>query len=225
MIALENVWKAYKVGRKTNYIAKDISITFPTGRAIGLFGRNGAGKSTLLRMLAGLEDTNRGAIRRTGTISWPIGFAGAFHPDLTGAQNIKFVARLYGADTNEVTLFVRDFADLGDHFYSPFRTYSAGMRARLAFGVSMGVNFDTYLIDEVTAVGDQKFKEASKALLKERIGHSTAIIVSHSMPLMKDLCDCGVVLIDGRAKFFDDVSQAIETHNDAMSGNKPAWAH
>ena len=224
MIALKNVYKTYWVGANRKDVAIDLNLEFPDGKAIGLFGRNGAGKSTLLRMISGIEDPDHGEITKTGSISWPVGFAGSFHPELSGSQNIKFVARLYGVDTDELIEFVKEFADLGPHFNAPFRTYSAGMRARLGFGLSMGINFDTYLIDEVVSVGDEAFRQKSSNLLKSRIGERSAIIVSHSMPLMKELCDIGVLLLNGRAKIFDDIEEAIEQHKLAMSGQIPVWA-
>ena len=223
MIALKNVYKSYWVGTNRKDVAVDVNLEFPSGKAIGLFGRNGAGKSTLLRMISGVEDPDHGEIIKSGSISWPVGFAGSFHPELSGSQNIKFVARLYGVDTNELIEFVKEFSEVGPHFHAPFRTYSAGMRARLGFGLSMGINFDTYLIDEVVSVGDEAFRQKSSKLLKSRIGESSAIIVSHSMPLMKELCDMGVLMINGRAKAFEDVDEAIEQHKAAMSGQIPEW--
>lgn len=224
MISLKNVYKTYWIGTNRKDVAVDVNLEFPSGKAIGLFGRNGAGKSTLLRMISGIEDPDHGEILKTGSISWPVGFAGSFHPELSGSQNIKFVARLYGVDTNELIEFVQEFAELGPHFHAPFRTYSSGMRARLGFGLSMGINFDTYLIDEVVSVGDEAFRQKSSNLLQSRIGESSAIIVSHSMPLMKKLCDIGIIMVNGRAKLFDDIDEAIEQHKLAMSGQIPVWA-
>lgn len=217
MIHIRNLWKTYSMKRVHKTVAKGINLDFPDMQAVGLFGRNGAGKSTLLRMIAGTEPYDRGQIISDGTISWPVGFAGSFHGELTGSQNVRFVARIYGVDTDELIDFVQDFADLGSHFYAPFRTYSAGMRSRLAFGVSMGIKFDTYLIDEVTSVGDAAFRRRSTELLEDRLSNSAAIIVSHSMPLMRELCQSGVVIIDGHATWYDDVEDAIKAHNDAMS--------
>ena len=224
MIEIKNLHKSYKIGNKIKHIAQGISLQIPYGVSVGIFGRNGAGKSTLLRMIAGLEEPDSGTITSQGSISWPIGFAGSFHPDLTGAQNVKFVARLYGVDTDELTTFVKNFAELGIHFDAPFRTYSSGMRARLGFGLSMGIDFGTYLIDEVTAVGDDAFRIKSAALLKERMQTSSAIIVSHSMPLLKDLCDCGIVLINGHARYYTDIDETIQVHKSAMHGRPPSWS-
>ncbi|WP_289043991.1 ABC transporter ATP-binding protein [uncultured Aliiroseovarius sp.] len=224
MIEIRNLRKTYYVKGVGKTVANDINLTFPSKKSVGLFGRNGAGKSTLLRMIAGVEDPDSGSIVSDGTISWPVGFAGSFHPQLTGAQNTRFVARVYGLDTDELIAYVEEFANLGVHFHAPFRTYSSGMKSRLAFGVSMGIKFDTYLVDEVTSVGDATFRKRSKALLRDRIGESAAIVVSHSMPMMSEICDAGVVLIDGNAHWFDDVDEAIEAHENAMDGMLPNWA-
>ncbi|PIE12249.1 MAG: ABC transporter ATP-binding protein [Rhodobacterales bacterium] len=221
MIELRDLWKTYHLRRSAKIVARGISMTFPSGKAVGLLGRNGAGKSTLLRMISGSEDPDRGGILSDGTISWPVGFAGSFHPELTGAQNVRFVGRIYGVDTDELIAFVDDFAELGGHFNAPFRTYSAGMRSRLAFGLSMGIRFDTYLVDEVTSVGDAAFRDRSSKLLKARVGESAAIIVSHSMHLMRDLCEAGVVMISGVAHWHDDINDAIAHHEEEMKRPPP----
>ncbi len=223
MIEIRDLWKTYYVKNIGKSVARGLNLTFPSRGSIGLFGRNGAGKSTLLRMIAGSEDPDSGDIISDGTVSWPVGFAGSFHGELTGAQNVRFVGRVYGVDTDELIEFVEHFAGLGPHFHGKFRTYSSGMRARLAFGLSMGIKFDTYLVDEVTSVGDAAFRDRSTVLLRERIDESAAIIVSHSMPLMEQLCDAGIVMIDGQARYFEDVKEAIETHEAAMRGQQPNW--
>lgn len=223
MIQVHDLWKTYYVKGIPKVVANGLNLTFPSGASVGLFGRNGAGKSTLLRMIAGVEDPDSGSITSDGTISWPVGFSGSFHGELTGAQNARFVARVYGVDTDDLIAFVEDFAELGPHFHAPFRTYSSGMRSRLAFGLSMGIQFDTYLVDEVTSVGDAAFRARSTELLGQRIGDSAAIIVSHSMPLMKELCDAGIVMINGHAKYYNDIEEAIETHEAAMKGALPDW--
>lgn len=224
MITCSDVRKVYSLGSLEKVVLNSVNLKFETGKAVGLFGRNGCGKSTLLRMISGVELPTSGDIIHSGSTSWPVGFAGSFHPDLTAAQNIRFVARIYGVDSDYLINFVRKFADLGVHFNAPFRTYSAGMRARLAFGLSIGMEFDTYLIDEVTSVGDAAFRQRSQELLLERIGRSGAIIVSHSMPQMKNICDSGVVMINTRARMFDDVEEAIAVHEAAMRGEIPDWA-
>ena len=217
MIRLQNLTKVFRSGGRTLVVADRISITLPAGRAIGLLGRNGAGKSTLLRMIAGTVEPTSGRIVTKGSVSWPVGFAGSFHGDLTGAQNARFIARIYGVDTDALVDFVADFAGLGAQFHQPFRQYSAGMKSRLAFGVSMGIRFDTYLVDEVTSVGDAAFRARSAQVFAERMRHAGAIVVSHGMGQIRELCDAAMVLEDGRLSWFDDVEEAIAHHTRAMA--------
>lgn len=167
-------------------------------------------------MIAGTVDPDLGRIDRLGSVSWPVGFAGSFHPDLTGAQNTRFVARIQGVDSRMLIEFVEDFAELGAHFRMPFRTYSSGMRARLAFGVSMGISFDTYLVDEITAVGDAQFREKSTAVFHARLKSAGAVVVSHSLGLVKEICNSGAVLEDGNLTLFEDVEDAIKQHEANM---------
>lgn len=223
MIELRNLKKTYVLNGSAKIVARNINFTFPSGESVGLLGRNGAGKSTLLSMIAGTMRPDAGEILSSGTISWPVGFAGSFHADMTGAQNAKFIARIYGIDTDEMIGFVGDFAGLGQHFHLPLRSYSSGMRSRLAFGISMAIPFDTYLIDEVTAVGDAAFSAKSNAILKDRLKTSGAIIVSHSMPLLRNMCRSGLVLEDGRVYYYANIERAIEHHEHIMRGALPPW--
>nr|WP_235956750.1 ABC transporter ATP-binding protein [Salipiger sp. PrR002] len=195
---------------------QNVSMTFPTGRSVGLLGRNGAGKSTLLQMIAGTMPVTSGKLSSTGSISWPVGFAGSFHPELSGAQNCRFIGRIYGVDTDELIAFVEDFAGLGVHFHLPLKTYSSGMKSRLAFGTSMGIAFDTYLVDEITAVGDASFRARSDALFKQRMRNAGAVVVSHSMGQIRQLCDAVVVLEGGHLTFHDDVDRGIREHEQNM---------
>jgi len=217
MIQLQNLTKTFILKGQRKTVADNISLTFPSGVSVGLLGRNGAGKSTLLKMIAGTMDATSGRIVSTGTISWPVGFAGSFHIDLSGAQNTRFIARIYGVDTDELVRFVEDFAGLGEQFYLPIRAYSSGMRSRLAFGVSMGISFDTYLVDEVTSVGDAAFRAKSSALFRDRMRHAGAIVVSHGMGMIRTLCDAGAVLENGQLLYFDDVEEAIAHHERNMA--------
>lgn len=218
MIRLENLTKAYWYKGQAKYIAKGITATFPSGIPIGLLGRNGAGKSTLLQMIAGTISPDSGRVRVQGTISWPIGLAGGVHPELSGAQNVRFIARIYGVDTEELVDFVEGFAELGLNFRQPVRTYSSGMRSRLNFGISMGIRFDTYLIDEVTAVGDAAFRAKSQELFDARMASSGAILVTHSSMMLKAMCKAGAVLENGELRYFDDVDEAIEVNDRNMLG-------
>lgn len=212
MIRFENLSKSFWVNGQRKIVIDDLNTALPTGRSLGLMGLNGAGKSTLMQIIAGTMHPDRGKVISDGSISWPVGFGGSFHPELTGAQNVRFVARVYGVDTEALVDFVEDFAELGPHFHSPLRTYSAGMKSRLTFGTSMGIEFDTYLIDEVTAVGDAAFRKKSQELFLARMERSSAILVSHEMGQMRNFCDAGIVLHQGKLSFFEDINAGIEAH-------------
>lgn len=212
MIRFENLTKSFWVKGERRVVIDNLSLTLPTGRSLALLGRNGAGKSTLLQMIAGTMRPDQGRIITDGTISWPVGFGGSFHRDLTGAQNVRFIARIYGVDTESLLAFVDDFAELGKFYHMPVSSYSSGMRSRLTFGASMGIRFDTYLVDEVTAVGDAAFKRKSRAVFVDRMRHSSAIMVSHSMDQLRQFCNAGIVLENGQMQYFNDLNEAIACH-------------
>ncbi|MBO1026979.1 ABC transporter ATP-binding protein [Ochrobactrum sp. SD129] len=212
MITFENVTKSYPMGKSRKIVINDLSIKLPKGVDIGILGRNGAGKSTLFRLISGSEPPDKGAIRRDGTVSWPLGFSGGFHGSLTARENVRFVCRIYGRDPKKVFDFVEDFSELGRYVDMPVKSYSSGMRARLAFGLSMAIHFDYYLIDEVIAVGDTRFKKKCQKILRERRQESTMILVSHSNSLLKDFCKAGAVVDNGLVSFFDSIDDAIQLH-------------
>ena len=212
MITLRNLTKIFVLNGQRKTVLNRVNMDFPTGISVGLLGRNGAGKSTLLDLIAGTADATAGEVLSDGSISFPVGFAGSFHPDMTGAQNTRFVARIYGVDSDALIDYVADFAELGGHFHLPFRSYSSGMRSRLAFGVSMGLSFDTYLIDEITAVGDAQFKKKSQAVFADRMSRSGAIFVSHSPQTLRDMCQAGAVLENGVLTYHDRIDDAISHH-------------
>lgn len=212
MIRLENLSKSFWVRGRERVVIDKLDLTLPTGRSLALLGRNGAGKSTLLSIIAGILPADTGRVITDGTVSWPVGLGGTFHPQMTGAQNTRFVARVYGVDTASLEHFVKDFSELGGQFNNPVKTYSAGMKARLGFGLSMGIQFDTYLIDETTAVGDARFNRKSRAVFLERVKNASAIMVSHQVRTVRNFCDAGIVLHKGKLRYFEDLEEAIELH-------------
>ena len=217
MIRFENVTKRYRLKSGVKTILENASFEIPRGRSLGVLGVNGAGKSTLLRLVSGNELPDRGRISRDGvSISWPLGFAGSFHGSLSGRDNLKFACRVYSRDVATVTDFVQSFAELGAHLDEPVNTYSSGMKARLAFGLSMAFNFDVYLVDEITAVGDARFKAKCAAMFTDKLEKSDIIMVSHSMATLAEYCSVGCVLSDGRLEFYDSIDDAIAVYNSLM---------
>ncbi len=213
MIQLDRVFKFYKLEGHVKIVLDHVSAVFERGHSYGILGVNGAGKSTTVRLLSGAELPNSGRIRRSVRVSWPLGFGGGFHPNMTGRENLKFVARAYGEDVRKVTQFVEDFAELGDYIDMPVKSYSSGMMARLAFGMSMSIEFECYLIDEVTAVGDARFAARCKSVFDTRLAGADVIMISHALGTIKEYCDRGAVLVDGQLIMFDTVDKAIEVYN------------
>jgi capsular polysaccharide transport system ATP-binding protein len=216
VIEFHNICKSYRTRGQPKVVLQDFNLSLPKGATIGVLGRNGAGKSTLLGMVAGTVKPDSGEIRRLASISWPLGFSGSFHPDLTGAQNIRFVARIYGADTDGLTAYVEDFAELGDFLEMPVRFYSSGMKARLAFGMSMGIAFDWYLVDEITAVGDSAFRAKCLAVFRDRLSEAGLLMTSHSPGVIRSYCRSGLVLERGEAIYYENVEDAIAHHEQNM---------
>ncbi|WP_416799341.1 ABC transporter ATP-binding protein [Ciceribacter azotifigens] len=216
MIKLERATKTVRMKGVSKAIIDDVSFMIPRGKSVGLLGRNGAGKSTLLQIIAGTLELDKGRVIRRGKVSWPLGFQGSFQGSLTGEQNVRFVARIYGVDTKELVEYVADFAELGAFYHAPVRTYSSGMKARLAFGVSMGIKFDYYLVDEITAVGDTNFKLKSQEVFKGRLSDSDVIMVSHSSSTLRDYCQSGIVLEGGKLTYYDNLEDAITVHENNM---------
>lgn len=216
MIRFENLTKSFWLKGERRVVIDHLNLTLPSGRSLALLGRNGAGKSTLLQLVAGTLRPDHGEIISDGSISWPVGLAASFHGDLSGAENVRFIARIYGVDTDDLVGFVEDFAELGKFYHMPMRSYSSGMRARLTFGASMGIRFDTYLVDEVTAVGDAAFRRKSRDLFIDRMKHSGAIMVNHSMSQIRQFCNAGLVLDNGRLRYYEDLEAAIAAHQRLM---------
>lgn len=217
MIVLNQVVKTYTTPYGPNVVLDGVSAVFPTNESIGILGRNGAGKSTLLRILGGAEQPDAGTVQRVGRVSWPLGFTGGFSPSLTGEENSRFIARIYGEDVDRVVAAAADFAQIGNYFYMPVRTYSSGMRARLAFGLSMAIDFDTYLVDEVTAVGDRAFQEKCRRAFAERQERSAVIIVSHNLGTIRAYCRRCAVLGRGKLHIYDNIKDAAKAYEAEMA--------
>ena len=212
MIELINTTKFYNIKGKKHYILDNINYRFPSKKSIGLLGANGAGKSTLLRLLGGLELPNSGKIQTTSNISWPVGLSAGFQASLTARQNIKFVCQIHGKSIKETKIiadFVYEFAEIGDFFDMPVKSYSSGMKNRVNFGLSMAFDFDYYLVDEVTAVGDANFKEKAKKEFDKKRESACVIMVSHSMNELKRNVDIGVFLRDGKISIYENIDDAI----------------
>lgn len=209
MIACENIRKSYKAGHGRKEVLKGISLAVNKGERIALLGRNGAGKSTLIKQIGGVELPDSGKIIRNMTNSWPIGFNGGFQGSLTGYDNARFISRIYGRPYSEMREFVEDFTELGNSLRMPVKTYSSGMRARLAFALSLAIEFDCYLIDEVILVGDKNFQLKCQVELFEKRSDRAMIIASHDMVVVREMCNRAIVLRDGMAYEYGSVSEAV----------------
>jgi capsular polysaccharide transport system ATP-binding protein len=210
MILLENVSKSYATRSGRKQVLTDIDFRIEKGERVGFLGRNGAGKSTLIRLISGAELPDSGTVTRDMSVSWPLAFGGAFQTALTGIDNLRFICRIYGVSTEGKLDYVQEFAELGDYIYEPLRSYSAGMRARLAFAISMVIEFDCFLIDEVIAVGDDRFQRKCHVELFEKRSDRAMIIVSHNEHFVREHCDRIAILDQGRALTFDSVDEAYE---------------
>ena len=216
MFELKNVTKSYLTPKGRRYVFRNLSLSIPPGKNIGLIGRNGAGKSTLMRLLGGADIPDSGSIVTDQSISWPVGLAGGFQGSMTGRENVKFVCRVYGAEGDamrEKVRYVQEFAEIGDWIDEPIKTYSSGMRSRVAFGLSMAFDFDYYLIDEVMSVGDAQFKRKCAEVFREKLQQSNVVLVSHSMPEIEKLCDIVLLVRDGGIQIYEDVAEGIKAYN------------
>lgn len=208
MIHLVNVAKSYEGPTGRHQVIRPVDITIPSNRQVAVLGYNGAGKSTLLRLISGAEEPDEGTIIRDCSVSWPLGFSGGLHKELTGIENAVFIARVYGADVDETIRFVRDFSELGDYIHMPVRTYSSGMRGRLSFALSMAIDFDVYLVDEITGVGDRTFQDKCRRAFRDRAERSGLLFVSHNDQTVRQYCDIALVVDDGYLYAFADMDDA-----------------
>lgn len=212
MIKIEALTKSYKTPKGRHYVFKNLNIEIPSNKSVALIGRNGAGKSTLLRVIGGIDRPDSGYIKTNKTISWPVGLSGGFQGSLTGRENVKFVSRLYSKpeELREKISFVEEFSELGKYFDMPIKTYSSGMKSRLGFGLSMAFKFDYYLVDEVTAVGDARFKKKCSDLFNAKNNEANFLMVSHSLNSLREFCDVAIFIgRDNKVGYFDSVDEAI----------------
>lgn len=213
MIICSDLAKSYSHGGRQKHVFQNVNLCIERGDRVGLLGRNGAGKSTLIKLIGGVEMPTSGKIIRKMSVSWPLGFAGGFQGSLTGFDNARFIARIYQRDYPAVRRFVEDFTELGRQLRMPVKTYSSGMRARLAFALSLAVEFDCYLIDEIILVGDQNFQRKCQAEMFDKREDRTMIVASHSPEFIRNFCNKVIVLDKGQASMSDNVDEAVERYN------------
>jgi capsular polysaccharide transport system ATP-binding protein len=221
MLSVEQVTKVYSTRHGPRRVLDDVSFQLRRGQHLGILGRNGAGKSTLIRLLAGAERPTSGLIRRGMRVSWPLAFGGAFQPHLTGLDNLKFVCRIYGVDYRPLVPFVEDFTELGKHFREPVSHYSHGMVTRLAFALSMSIEFDCFLIDEAMVVGDVRFHERCHAELFDKRRDRAFILVTHDANSIKLYCKDALVLHNGRLIQFGAVDAAYDFYLSTLASAPP----
>lgn len=219
MIIVEDVHKRYLTEHgPSKWVLQGVSLTIPPKVNVGLVGRNGAGKSTLLRLIGGVDQPNKGRIVRDCRVSWPMG-QGGLQGSLSGRQNAKFVCRLYGEEGNmdERLAAIQDFAEIGEAFDEPIKTYSSGMRSRLQFALSLAFDFDVYISDEVTAAGDAVFRQKAEKAFKNLADRAGLIMVSHGEGTLRQFCTAGIWLDNGRAYWFDDIEDALKNYKKSVS--------
>lgn len=213
MIICHNLFKSYAHGNKRKQVLRDINLSINRGDRVGLLGRNGAGKSTLIKLIGGVEMPTSGKITRNMSVSWPLGFAGGFQGSLTGLDNARFIARIYQRDYADVRQFVEDFTELGKQLRMPVKTYSSGMRARLAFALSLAIEFECYLIDEIILVGDQNFQRKCQAEMFEKRQDRSMLVASHSPEFIRSFCNKAIIIHQGQATMYDDVDGAVAQYD------------
>ncbi len=213
MIKLVNITKRYRTSAGVNTVLNNVNLTFPVGKSVGILGLNGAGKSTLIRIIGDAEPPDTGFVVSKGRVSWPLGYTGGFQTNLTARENARFVARIYGESTEYVEAFTQEFSELDEYFDEPLRSYSAGMRARFAFSVSLACNFEYYLVDEALETGDARYREKFRLAFEERRAHASVILVSHNEQTIRRNCDMAAILHDGNLTLYDDLKEALQFYS------------
>lgn len=212
MIKLVKLNKRYRTSAGVRVVLDNVSAVFPSGKSIGILGLNGAGKSTLIRILGDAEPADSGRVYSEGRVSWPLGYTGGFQGALTARENSRFVARIYGEDTRYIEEFTYEFSELGAYFDVPLKNYSAGMRGRFAFSVSLACNFDYYLVDEALETGDARYREKFRKAFEERKASASVILVSHNEETVRRNCDMAAILQDGKLVLYDNIKEAMQNY-------------
>ncbi|WP_444938431.1 ABC transporter ATP-binding protein [Microbulbifer sp. JMSA002] len=219
MIRLENLTKSYKTKNERKTLFKNVNAIFPEGKNIGILGRNGVGKSTLLRIMGGIDYPDSGRVITDKRISWPVGLSGGFQGSMTGRENVAFVCGIHGVwgkDKCKIMNYVQEFSEIGNYFDLPIKSYSSGMRARLAFGLSIALEFDVYLVDEVMSVGDVHFKKKCEDIIKEKRKKATFIIVAHTTQVLKKNCEIGIYIENGKVRICQSINEAISIYQNSV---------
>lgn len=212
MIELQGICKSYRIVGGYKRVLDNVSVSFPEKKSIGILGLNGVGKSTLVRIISGVEPPDRGAVKWHGRVSWPVGYAGGFQGGLTGRENARFIARIYGGNEKSIETFTQEFAELGTYFEMPIKTYSTGMRSRFNLAVSLACEFDCYLVDEAISAGDRRFRQKYYQAFQKRRERASVIMVSHNENTIRQHCDAAAVLRDGKLLLFDNLNSAFEDY-------------
>lgn len=217
MLSVARVSKVYRTRLGPHKVLKDVNFILKRGEHLGILGRNGAGKSTLIRLIAGAERPTSGAIYRQMSVSWPLAFGGAFQVHLTGLDNLKFVCRIHGVDYRPLVPFVEEFTELGHFFREPVHLYSSGMLTRLAFALSMAIEFDCFLIDEAMVVGDVRFHDRCHIELFHKRKDRAFILVTHDANSIKLYCKTACVLHEGQLIPFESVDAAYDFYLESVA--------
>lgn len=216
MVRFENVSKSYRTTRGHRVVLDDVSVTFPQTSRVGVLGLNGAGKTTMLRLIAGSEEADRGRIVRSGRVSFPLGFTGTFEARHSARENVKFLARIYDMNVSEIIDWIEDFAELGHYFDMPVATYSSGMFSRIAFATSFAFDFDVYLVDEAIETGDERFRRKCAHAFAERLKNASLILVSQNMHTIRQYCESGAVLHNGKLTCFATLDEATVAYEEVL---------
>lgn len=216
MIQVERLTKSYRLNGRRHFVFRDLSFEIPDKTNLGILGVNGSGKSTLLRILGGIDYPDSGKIQTPCTFSWPLGLSGGFIHHISARENCKMICRIYSLEISKIpkTLAqIKTMSGIGDYFEDPMKTYSSGMKSRVSFALSMAFDFDYFLLDEITAVGDKLFRKTALEALATKREHSKVLMVSHQMHTLREFCDSGILINNGKIRFFPEIDEAISAYD------------